>query len=226
MTDTVKPLSDEALREIEAREPETAYALGQPLVSLTPEERDSLCATVRALRAERLEIQRTLASAVLEDPAEDDQPPYSTTELVEGVRWLLRMKEMKQERVTALREQLAEAIKARDLFVSLKRGQTERADEIEARALELLKERDELQSQLAQVTQESDEWRTVAEKYQSLVARTENDAATRMRDRCVEKVRELRYSTALCTVGGYVAALANLVDELESLTLEQGEQEK
>jgi hypothetical protein len=45
-------------------------------------------AEVTRLQAERLEIQRALAATVLDDPAEDDEPPYSTTELVNGINQL------------------------------------------------------------------------------------------------------------------------------------------
>lgn len=61
--------------------------------------------------------------------------------------------------VKQLRRERDEAIKARDLYVSLKWGQQERADEIEARALELLQERDSLQSQLEQLRAENERLR-------------------------------------------------------------------
>lgn len=50
-----------------------------------------------------------------------------------------------------------EAVKARNLFVSLKRGQTERADEIEARALELLQENAALRERLVRAQSQA-EW--------------------------------------------------------------------
>lgn len=68
----------------------------------------------RAMRAEQLEIQRLLASTALEDPTEDDDSSYSTTELVEGVRFLLCMKDSARQRTAALREQLAVVTKERD----------------------------------------------------------------------------------------------------------------
>lgn len=141
--DTV--LSDEKLIDLELRPAHFSRIDNRHEVGVTPEERDALCATVRALRVERLEIQRVLASAVLEDPTEDDDPLYSTTELVEGVRWLLRMKEMKQERVTALHEQLAEV-----------KDELRVADDALDNQVTLISE---LRVQLAQVTQERDELR-------------------------------------------------------------------
>jgi hypothetical protein len=77
---------------------------------------DALCQTVRALRAERLEIQRILELTASEDPTEGDDPPYSSTEMVQGVRWLLQMKDAARERTTGLREQLAAVTQERDVY--------------------------------------------------------------------------------------------------------------
>lgn len=79
------------------------------MVSLPVAERDALIRDWRALQAERLEIQRMLASTALEDATEDDDPPYSTDELVQGVRFVIQMKNAARQRTAALREQLAQA---------------------------------------------------------------------------------------------------------------------
>jgi hypothetical protein len=78
------------------------------------EDIPALCATVRELAAERLEVQRILAATALEDPTEDDDPPYSSAELVEGVCFLTRMKDAARARTKALRNQLAAAERERD----------------------------------------------------------------------------------------------------------------
>lgn len=77
----------------------------------------ALIRDLRALRAERLEIQRLLASTALQDPTEDDDPPYSTVELVQGVRYLIHMKDAARQRTVALRKQLAQATYERDMAI-------------------------------------------------------------------------------------------------------------
>ena len=74
----------------------------------------ALCQTVRALRAERLEIQRILESTALEDPTEGDDPPYSKAEIVEGVKFLLNMKNAARNRSVTLRKELAAVTQERD----------------------------------------------------------------------------------------------------------------
>lgn len=51
----------------------------------------------------------------------------------------------------------------------------------------------------------------------------ENDAATRMRDRCVDAIKTLR---ATPHGAAYNNAINDAIHKVESLTLEQGEQEK
>lgn len=40
---------------------------------------------IERLRDERLQVQRALASTVCEDPTEDDDPPYTLSELTHGI---------------------------------------------------------------------------------------------------------------------------------------------
>lgn len=103
-------LDENQLRRIQERPPD----FGQHGVVLGVAERDALCQTVRAVWAERLEIQRALASSVLNDPTEDDDPPYSTTELVEGIRGLIKMKESLRTRHVQLKARLAQAERERE----------------------------------------------------------------------------------------------------------------
>jgi hypothetical protein len=68
-----------------------------------------LRAELCAAQAERLEIQRALASTVLEDPTEDDDPPYSTREIVNGISSLEQrrraaVKRAAEARANAIRE--------------------------------------------------------------------------------------------------------------------------
>lgn len=65
---------------------------------------------IEGLQAERLEIQRALASSVLNDPTEDDDPLYSTTELVNGILGLIRRKENLLTQVVTLRSAANRAV--------------------------------------------------------------------------------------------------------------------
>lgn len=125
MTNPVKPLSDDEVAEIEARPWVYPYLHNtEQRVLLRVAERDALCATVRALRADYTLVENYLAGI----KRELGLPPNT----VLGVTL-----ENYKERVTApLREQLAE--NARRHFDD---------------ARELERQRDELKDQLAQVTQ-------------------------------------------------------------------------
>jgi hypothetical protein len=52
---------------------------------------------------ERLEIQRALASSVLNDPTEDDEPRYSTSEMVNGIKQLIQRGDDYRAQVVKLR---------------------------------------------------------------------------------------------------------------------------
>lgn len=67
---------------------------------------------VERLRGERLEIQRALASTVLEDPTADDSPPYRTREIVHGITSLdqrrrAALKRALEARANAIKEAVA-----------------------------------------------------------------------------------------------------------------------
>lgn len=59
---------------------------------------------------------------------------------------------------------------------------------------------------------------------QGYVTVAKTDAATRMRDRCVEKLKRARKVWGGAAIPGH--AVDQLIDDLKSLTLEQGEQDK
>jgi hypothetical protein len=64
---------------------------------------------VERLRAERLEVQRALASTVKEDPTEDDNPPYTTSEIVNGIRSLEQRRRAAVKRAADARLELSAA---------------------------------------------------------------------------------------------------------------------
>lgn len=70
MTNEVKVLSDDALREIETRR--EARDVVWYHIPLTPTERDALCATVRALRVENRSLRERLDNPPLIDPWKGD----------------------------------------------------------------------------------------------------------------------------------------------------------
>jgi hypothetical protein len=67
-------------------------------------EKEEAQEALSTARAERLEIQRALASTVLEDPTEDDNPPYTTSEIVHGITSLDQRRRAALKRAAGARD--------------------------------------------------------------------------------------------------------------------------
>lgn len=87
MTDTVKVLSDDALREIEAWKTNSYGSM----VNLPVAKRDALCATVRTLRQQNQELKAIVDIGTSDDPGTA----------------LAKVHRIQDEATTALRQQLA-----------------------------------------------------------------------------------------------------------------------
>lgn len=167
-------LNDEALAEIESLV--STRADGLLLVSA---QRDALCQTVRALR-EQLTTTEELKRGYYDEAAKGWE----------------KFREAEREN-TALREQLARAIHERDLAVAHDRQPYPTAEAYEKVCAAL----NEHKERLAQVEKERTRLETLLEDFGTIYGKPLShdqadalwaNAATRMRERCVEKVGQLR----------------------------------
>lgn len=141
MTNEVKVLSDDALREIETRR--EARDVVWYHIPLTPTERDALCATVRVLR-----VQVAQCEQVFELESAVRLPEVGNLNVLQIVRKMAELHESN----TALREQLAEARTWIDRKNAAIETWQQQAKELESQLAQLTAERDRYANALESAT--------------------------------------------------------------------------